>query len=136
MVRDLPDGTKYIAVSVDVDVSAVVPRPKGGELAKGSVTTTDTYAVVASHIVTDGKELQLAKILVSCPEDVMYRLKWDGTVISAEVFVYRGVPFTDWFPWDYYDMPGDGSKKFEVEVKFPSGGVAATCHVEIVGEEV
>lgn len=147
---DLPDGTrtplltdiKGRAIIVVKQLTAadlqaeVIARPKGGVLEKGSVTTTASYVTVANHTVTKDKTLQLAKILVSCPEDVMYQLKWAGSVISAEVYVTSKIPFTDWFPWDYETMEGDGSKKFEIQVKYPSGGAAATCHAEIVGEEV
>ena len=137
---DLPDYYQYVTpVSVEIPEGRegeIIPRPKGGVLEKGSVTTTGNYQTVASRVVTDGTDFQLAKIVVSCPEDVMYRLRWDGAVISAEVYVSGGIPFTDWFPWDYYDMEGDGSKAFDIQVKYPSGGSAGTCHTEIVGEEV
>jgi len=122
-------------VPVSLTDQEIIPRPKGGILEKGSATTTDTYATVASVTVTIGKQFQLAKIIVSCPEDVMYQLVWDGSAISAEVYVSGKIPFTDWFPWDYYEMIGDGTKTFEIQVKYPSGGTAGTCHAEIVGEE-
>lgn len=137
---DLPDYTQYVTpITVEVPEgreSEVIARPKGSVLEKGSVTTSASYQTVASHVVTDGATFQLAKILVSCDEDVMYQLRWDGTVISPEVYVSAGIPLTDWFPWDYYEMEGDGSKAFDIQVKYPSGGSAGTCHAEIVGEEV
>jgi len=137
---DLPDYNQYVTpVTVNIPAgqeSLTIPRPKGGVLEKGSVTTTATYQTIASRTVTSGKTLQLAKILISCPQDVMYRLRWDGTVISAEVYVSAAIPWTDWFPWDYYTMLGDGTKKFDVQVKYPTDGVEATCNAEIVGEEV
>ena len=114
----------------------VIARPKGGILEKNSVTTTDTYATVATRTVTDGKTFQLAKVLVSCPEDVMFKIRWDGDDIGAEVYVTGGIPFTDWFPWDYYEMAGDGAKAVDIQVKYPTDGAAATCHAELVGEEV
>jgi len=139
MPSDLPDYTKYITQNVVIPAAEqgpVIPRPKGGILAKGSVTTTAAYQTVASRTVTNLKTFQLAKILVSCDEDVMYQLRWAGVVISAEVYVSGGLPFTDWFPWDYKEMTGDGAKAFDIQVKYPSGGSAGTCHAEIVGEEV
>lgn len=123
-------------VPVTFSDQEIIPRPKGGILAKGSVTTTAAYQTVATHTVTTGKTFQLAKILVSCDEDFLYKLRWNGTDISVEVYVSGAVPFTDWFPWNYYSMPGDGAKAFDVQAKYPTGGSAGTCQVEIVGEEV
>jgi hypothetical protein len=138
-MADLPDYTRQIAINVDVEQPSlleVIARPKGEIIEKGSVTTTTSYQTVASRVVTDGLTFQLAKIVVSCPKDVMYKLRWGGTDISCEVYVTGELPFTDWFPWDYHDMEGDGVKVFDIQAKFPTGGTAATCHCEIVGEEV
>jgi len=139
MVSGLPDYTKYVTQNITVPASEqgpVIPRPKGGVLEKGSVTTTGSYQTVASRVVTNLLKFQLAKIIISCPEDVMYQLRWDGTVISAEVYVMGKIPFTDWFPWNYKEMVGNGVKTFDIQVKYPTGGIAGTCHAEIVGEEV
>ena len=137
---DLPDYYMYVTpVSVEIPEARepeIIPRPKGGILEKDSATTTATYAAVVSRIVTDGLTFQLAKIVVSCPEDVMFKLMWADAIIGAEVYVSGKIPFVDWFPWDYHSMVGDGTKKLEIMVKYPSGGSAATCHAEIVGEEV
>lgn len=114
----------------------VIARPKGGIIGKGSVTTTDTYATVATHEVTDGLTFQLAKVLVSCDKDVMFKIRWDGSTVGAEIYVAGEIPFTDWFPWDYYEMLGDGAKDVDIQVKYPTGGEAGTCHAELVGEEV
>jgi len=137
---DLPDYHMYVA-PVEIEIPAgrepeIIPRPKGGILEKGSVTTTATYQTVATRTVTNGLQFQLAKIIVSCDQDVLYKLRWAGSDISAEVYVMAKVPFTDWFPWDYKEMIGDGSKAFDIQVKYPSGGSAGTCYAEIVGEEV
>jgi len=137
---DLPDYNQYVTpVTVSIppgQESLTIPRPKGGVLEKGSVTTTGTFQTVASRVVTDGRTFQLAKILVSADEDVIYKLRWNGTDISAEVYVTAKLPFTDWFPWDYYTMLGDGIKVFDIQVKYPDGGSEGTCFCEIVGEEV
>lgn len=136
---DLPDYTRYIAFEVtvpDINIGPVLARPKGGVLEKASATTTGTYAKVTSHKPADGDTFQLAKILISCPEDIMIKLMWDNAVIGAEIFIQGKIPFTDWFPWNYHDMEGDDSKEFEIQAKFPSGGSAATCHAEIVGEDI
>jgi len=139
MTGDLPDYTKYIAFNVnipDVNIGPVIPRPKGGILEKGSITTSGTYQTVASHVVTNLKTFQLAKILISCDEDIMYKLTWSGADVSTEVYVSSKIPFTDWFPWNYKTMLGDGIVTFTIEAKYPSGGGAGTCYAEIVGEEV
>jgi len=139
VIPDLPDYHEYLVQAPDVTIpeaGPMIPRPKGGVLKKGSVTTTGTYQTVASHKVTTAKTFQLAKIIVSCGKDVLYKLRWNSVDISAEIYVAGTIPFPDWFPWDYYAMLGDGAKAFDVQVKYPSGGSAGTCNVEIVGEEV
>ncbi|MBA7702840.1 hypothetical protein ES703_111615 [subsurface metagenome] len=142
-------GLATEVVTGAVDVSQGVPRalqaeaiarPKGFEMdgfpKKGSVTTTATYATVVEYTVPDGYKYELTKILISCPEDVMYKIRWGGTDKSAEVYVTGGIPFTDWFPWGYIKMWGDDVKKIDIQVKYPTGGAAATCHAELVGEYV
>ncbi len=132
-----------------VDVSQGVPRALQGEMIarpmgfemdgypkKGSVLTGADWAMVVEYLVPENYKYMLSKILVSCPEDVMYRIRWGGTVKSAEVYVTGGIPFTDWFPWGYIKMWGDGVKKIDIQVKYPAGGAAATCHAELIGEYV
>jgi len=137
MVNDLPDYTKLIAISVDLpENQQVIPRPKGGVQAVGDITTTASYQTVAEYAVTDDKQLQLTKIMISCDKDVQYKLVWDSTDMSIEVIVPSNTPFTDWFPWDYYLMMGDGIKKIKLQAKYPTDGEAGTCFGEIIGEEV
>lgn len=140
VVQDLPDYHEYVQpVNIEIPpdtISEVVPLPKGGIIVKGSVTTTDTYQTIASYTVTSLKTFKLTKILVSCDQDVMYQLRWAGIAISAEVLVMAKIPFTDWFPYDYYTMLGDGLKEVDIQVKYPSGGSAGTCHAEILGQEM
>jgi len=114
----------------------VIARPKGGVLETDSITTTVAYQTVVEYTVPDDYKFELAKILISCPENVEYRLRWGTSVISAVVFVTGGIPFTDWFPWDYEHMRGDDTKTFNIQVRFPADGEAAVCHAEIVGEYV
>lgn len=115
----------------------VIARPKGDILETDSITFPPAgwRTVVSYEPLTDWK-FELAKILVSCPDDVMYRLRWNEKVISAAVYVTGGIPFTDWFPWDYEHMRGDGTKEFEIQVMDPVGTSTETCHAEIVGEQV
>jgi len=114
----------------------VIPRPKGGIIKKGNITTGASYATVASHTVTNGKTFQLAKILISCDQDVMFKIRWAGSDLGIEVYVAAKTPYPDWFPWDYSTMVGGGGKAIDIQAKYPTGGSAGACYAEIDGEEV
>jgi len=137
LVRGLPDYTRYIVNNPAVppgDQGPVIPRPKGGILAKGSVTSTSSYATVASRTVTNAKTFQLAKIVVSASKAAWVKYRWNAADISAERLIDDQSILIEHFPWDYYDMDGDGSKAFDVQAKYDVQ--AGTVNVEIVGEEV
>ena len=137
MGGDLPDYTKYITQTVIIPQSLqgpVIPRPKGGVQVKGSATTTASYATIVEYEVTEDYFFELAKIALSCKEDTWVKVRWDGTDISIEYLVAGKLPFTDWFPWDWYEMLGDGVKKIDIQVKYNTA--AATAYAELVGEEV
>jgi hypothetical protein len=137
LATDLVTGSVQVSQALPSNLQGeATARPKGGVKGKGSVTTTASYATVVEYTPLDDYKLELTKLLVSCPKDVMYQLRWNGTVISPEVYLTGGIPFTDWYPWGYQALEGDGVKKFDVQVKYPNGGAAATCHVEFVGELV
>lgn len=114
----------------------VIPKPLGTTKAKGSATTTPDYATIAEIAVAKDKTFHLAKVVVSCSEDVMFKLLWDEEDISPEYYVMGKLPFTDWFPWSWHPCVGDGSKKFELQAKYPPGGTAGVVNAEICGEEV
>ena len=114
----------------------VIPRPLGVKKVRGSATTAEDYATIAEIVVSKDKTFHLTKVVVSCAEDVIFKLVWDGEDISPEYYVMGKLPFTDWFPWGWNPCIGDGKKKFELQAKHPPGGVAATVNVEICGEEV
>ncbi|MBA7675398.1 hypothetical protein ES703_83631 [subsurface metagenome] len=122
----------------------MIARPMGYEMEEypkvGSVATSaDEWRTVVGTAYTPpaNYKFMLAKILVSCPSDVLYRLRWDGTVFSAdEVFVTGGIPFTDWYPWGYMKMLGDGERTFDIQVRAPTADDEDTCYAEIVGEHV
>jgi len=121
-------------------VKEVIPKPQGSLRDYGSVTTTADYARVAKIKVSQGKKFKLTKILVSCSEDVMFKLTWAGQDLGPEVYVMAKLPFSDWFPYGYKtkdnkDLVGDGSQLIEIQVKYPSGGTAATCYGELSGDE-
>lgn len=112
----------------------VIPRPKGGVLEKDSATTTASYATVVSRVVTDAKQFQLSKIVVSAEKATWVKYRWDDTDISCERLLDDKTILIEHFPWDYYDMEGDGAKAFDVQAKYDTA--AGTVNVEIVGEEV
>ena len=121
----------------------VVPKPTGPIVAKGSLASPTTdYATVAKYVVTDKKRFQLAKIAVSCAEDIIVQLFWGGEALSIPYYVMAKLPFTDWFPIDYYMvtheeyLKGNGKSELELKAKIPSGGTASEVNAEIVGEEV
>jgi len=122
----------------------VIARPKGYEMdgypKVGSVLTSAAAwrTVTGTEYTPPNKyKFMLTKILVSCPSDVLYRLRWDGTVFSAaQVFVTGGFSFTDWYPWGYKKMWGDGEKEFDIQVRAPTADDVDTCYAEIVGEHV
>ena len=137
MPKDLPDYTRSVTVSVEVapiEAAQMIPRPKGGILKKGSITSGASYAGVASHTVTLGKTFQLSKVVVSVEKAAWVKYQWAGSDISAERFIDDKCTLIEHFPWGYYSMLGDGSKAFEVQaIQYVTPG---KCTVEIVGEEV
>lgn len=138
MTSGLPDYHGYV-IPVDIEIPAgreptFIPRPKGGVLEKDSATTTASYATVVSHVVTDGTDFQLSKIVVSAEKATWIKFRWNGSDISAERLLDDKTILIEHFPWDYYDMGGDGAKAFDVQAKYDSE--AGTVNVEIVGEEV
>lgn len=133
---DLPDYTKAIAVNVEVSPTLpmyIIPKPKGGVLEKGSVTTTSSYQTVATHTITNEKTFQLSKVVVSASKAAWIQYRWNGVVISAERNLDDKTILIEHFPYDYYEMIGDGSKLFDVQAKYDTE--AGTVNVEIVGEE-
>lgn len=137
MSYDQPDYTVVVTYQLnvpDIQISPVIPRPKGGELATGSVTSTSSYQTVASHTPTSGKEFQLAKVVISCENATWVKYRWNATDISAERLLDDRAVLIEHSPWGYKTMLGDGSKAFDVQVKYYSS--PGTVNVEIIGEEV
>ena len=120
----------------EIRSSSVIPKPKSTRRAKGSITTSSSYQTVCSITVSKGKTFHLTKITVSCESDVIAKIVWDGEDISIEYYIIGGIPFTDWFPYGWNPCIGDGTKKIELQVKYPSVGSSATCYGEICGEEI
>jgi len=135
---DLPDYYQYVTpVTVEIPAGEepeYIFRPKGGVLAKGSVTTTSSYQTVASHTPAAGLTFQLAKIVISAEKAAWVKYRWAGSDISAERLLDDKTILIEHFPWDYKEMIGDGSKAFDVQAKYDSE--AGKVNVEIVGENV
>lgn len=137
MSPGLPKFTRSISVNVELpptEQAPMIPRPFGELLAKGSETTTATYATIATHTVTDETELKLSKIVVSAEKAAWVKYRWAGSDLSAERLLDDKTLMLEHFSWDYSEMEGDGSKAFDVQAKYESE--AGTVSVEIVGEEV
>lgn len=146
VVQDTPDdlqATVTLAAGQEIEVvqtvhadlkAEVIVRPKGELLAHGDVTTTSSYATVATHTVTDGKSLQLAKIKVSAETAAWVIYRFNSVQIGEEMLMDDKTVVLEHFPWDYQDMDGDGAKAFDVQAKYYSE--AGEVHVDIYGEEV
>lgn len=120
----------------------VTPTPTGPIVVPGTIVApTESYAVLASYVPTTGKRFQIAKITASCSEDIIIQLFWAGQALSIPYYVMAKLPFTDWFPLNYYltsheeYLKGNGTTKLEMKAKLPSGGTAAQVDGEIAGEE-
>lgn len=127
-------GAATDEIPVTLSLQEIIPRPKGGILAKGSVTTTASYATVATRTVTNGMSFQLSKIVISTSKAAWVKYRWNAVDISAERNLDDKTILIEHFPWNYYIMLGDGAKAFDVQAKYDSE--AGTVNVEIVGEEV
>jgi len=112
----------------------VIPRPKGGVLAKGSAATSSAYVTVASRVVTSGLTFQLSKVVVSAERAAWIKYRWAGADISCERLMDDKTIMLEHFPWDYRSMAGDGASAFDVQAKYYTA--SGTVNVEVVGEEV
>jgi len=122
---------------------SVIPQPEGRITKQGSITTSSTFQVICDYSPSSEKRFHLTKIAISCSEDVVAQVFWKGNQeITIPYTVMGKLPFTDWFPFNYWEdditkkIAGDGTSKIELKAKYPSGGAAATCDGQFVGEEV
>jgi len=112
-----------------------IPKPEGAIPTKGSLpATSGTYQDVVAYIVTNGKTFHLSKIAVSCDQDSWVKILMAGVDKSIEYLVSAGIPFTDWFPWDWNNLLGDGAKQVKIQAKQKT--TSGIVYGEIVGEEV
>lgn len=136
-IKDLPDYTDLIVVNVDVPPAQqmpMIPRPMGGIKEEANATSTDTYADIVTHTVTNAKTFQLSKIVVSVEKATWVKLQWNSADISCERLLDDKTTLLEHFPWDYHTMEGDGAKAISIQAKYESE--AGDVQAEIVGEEV
>lgn len=130
-------GRLYVIPYGEVQISStqpVIPRPKGGQKTKGSVTTTDTYQTAATITVSSGETFQLSRIIVNASKAAWIKWRWDSADVGPEIVLDDITTLILHFPWNYHSMPGDGVKAFDIQAKWNTE--AGTVNVEIVGEEV
>lgn len=114
----------------------VIARPKGDKRAYNTdaITTSDTYQKVCELVVTEGKTFDLAYFGCGCDKDIWIKLLWSGEKITPEIPVMGKTMPQFWVPSEYKKVVGDGTKKFELQVKWVTE--AGSAFGEIVGEEV
>jgi len=139
MVRGAPDWVKMVSLRYVIvppeELGRVIPVPLGSIVKRGTLDpTTDVYQDVASHVVTADKTFHLCKIVVSVNRGTWIRIMWDAEQIYPDVLVVRGIPFTDFFPWDWNPLTGDGVKAIKIQAKYEA--TAGRVDAELVGEEV
>ncbi|MFQ6052674.1 MAG: hypothetical protein ACE5OO_00385 [Candidatus Bathyarchaeia archaeon] len=138
MPSDLPDYTRYITQQIEVpqaEQGPVIPRPLADKGDDGSNSSLGTaFTTIAEYAPADGKSFHAAYVFASCEEDYRVQVRWDGSVVFGPVYCESRIPFTMFFPWGRFTMPGDGSKKVDVQMRVESGTAAA--YADIRGEEV
>jgi len=126
--------TDHVKVAY-VSTPSIIPKPEGAIPTKGSLAATSgTYQNVVAYTVTNTKTFHLSKIVCSCDQDSWVKILWDGSDVSVEYLITAGFPFTDWFPWDWQNMQGDGVKQVVIQGKQKT--TSGVIYGEIVGEEV
>ncbi len=111
----------------------VIPGPPGKVLATGKATTTGSYSAVVSYTPAAGKRLRISKIVICAEKALWWQLYWAGSAISSERLMDDKTMVIEHFTGIYEEMIGDGSKAFEVRVKYYANSGEAMA--EIVGWE-
>jgi len=135
MVSILFDMLRRVSAQFAEAPMNVVAKPSGNISVSNSVVTTGEFQTAVEYTPNAGKQFMLTKIVVSCWQEVEAQIFWADEPITPIYEISGGIPFTDWFPYDYKNIIGDGVSKIELKVRFPEGGVSAKCYCEIVGEE-
>jgi hypothetical protein len=131
---DLPDYTKQISINVNLPESQNVSvRPKGGVLANGFLTTTSAYQKVTFRKITSGKKFQLSRIMINAEKAAVVYLSWNEARVGIEMILDNKSLAIIHYPFNYYEMIGDGNKEVAIFAKYYSQG--STVSVEICGEE-
>lgn len=137
MVKDLPDYTNYTAVNVDIDpvlTSVFIPRPKGGVLESDSGETTPSFLGYAERVVTDGYKFHPSKVVISVEKASLVRYRWHDAYIGAPRFLDDMTTLLEHFPYNWYEMEGNGLKAFTIYAT--SLSETGDIHSEISGEEI
>lgn len=114
----------------------VIARPKGDTRAYNTdaITTSASWQTICELVVTKDKTFDLAYFSAGCTEDIWIKLLWDGSKIGPEIAVMAKTMPQFWVSSDYEKVTGDGTKKFELQVKQITA--SGSAFGEIVGEEV
>lgn len=121
-------------VPITISGQDIIPRPKGGFRASGEITSGAAYATVATRTVTSGKKFQVSKILVSVEKAAWIIHRWNASQVGCARLLDDKTTLIEHFPYDNFNLLGDGAKAFDVQAKQYSE--AGLVDVEVVGEEV
>lgn len=137
MTTGLPDWTTGIEGEVDVGefgtASKVIGRPTAEIRERGTGTTvTGSMTTIVEKVITDGKYLHLAKVLVTWAGTDEQHIKVTlGTEVVAEYYATAYV--IDWFA-SGVRLLGDGTKTVKIEAQ--AIATAADLIGFINGEEI
>lgn len=119
MVTDLPDGTKYMAITVTAEMpNPINVLPFADKKGDGnSATSTAAYTEIATYAPINGKTGRLVKIVVAVTTASLVRVVVDTENLEPYILPDES-SVIDWFPrGDVFKIVGDGSKAFKIEVQ-------------------
>lgn len=111
----------------------VIPKPVSNIRSFGcvAVDSKDFYEVT-SIVIPSGKKLQLTKLSVSADDGVMVKVVFGEDDITMVYYISGTSVFTDWFPYNWNPIEGDGTTKLKVVAK--ALYTAANVCADICGE--
>lgn len=112
---------------------AIIVRPAGDILRPGTLATGAAYANVLSYTVTNGRTLQLSRVLISTPKASYIRFRFNGVQFGVERYMSDGAILIEHFPYNYYPMLGNGVMTFEIQARQDTA--SSTVQGEFSGEE-
>jgi len=116
-------------------------HPTGKIRRKGVLATlTTSYQELVKYKPDKDMLFNLAKITVSCAEDIIAQVFWGDEEITIPYYMSSKFPLTDFFipisrRYDGREIIGDGTTEIKLKVKIPTGGTSAECNGEIAGDE-